>query len=166
MIQLEPQISHGNETTHLRRSRKRRTRYGRKVNRGCATPQGARCARAPNAISDASRALPWRSARSHRAGGCLEMRAVAPGSMPCSVREDLTLMNLTDLNLPPQGDDEGWEALASAQRLRGMTPQQRANNPKAEPMGHFTGRCKRCGSRDLWDDNLHYGCNTCGAFLA
>lgn len=39
------------------------------------------------------------------------------------------------------------------------------NNPNHEPVGHFTGRCKRCGSSDLWDDNLAYGCNTCGAIL-
>ena len=39
-------------------------------------------------------------------------------------------------------------------------------NPKNEPTGHFTGRCARCGSNDLWDDNLHYGCNNCGAFYS
>ena len=37
------------------------------------------------------------------------------------------------------------------------------NNPNNEPVGHFTGRCKECGSNDLWDDNLSYGCNKCGA---
>ncbi len=30
--------------------------------------------------------------------------------------------------------------------------------------GHYTGRCGRCGSSDLWDDNTAYGCNKCGAF--
>lgn len=35
-------------------------------------------------------------------------------------------------------------------------------NPRNAPTGHFTGRCK-CGSDDLWDDNLCYGCNNCGA---
>lgn len=35
-------------------------------------------------------------------------------------------------------------------------------NPKGEPTGHFTGRCGQCGSDDLWDDNLTYGCNNCG----
>jgi hypothetical protein len=40
------------------------------------------------------------------------------------------------------------------------------NNPNGEPTGHFTGRCMRCGSSDLWDDNLAYGCNSCGAFLS
>lgn len=39
------------------------------------------------------------------------------------------------------------------------------NNPRREPVGNYTGRCRYCGSKNLWDDNLHYGCNTCGAFL-
>lgn len=38
------------------------------------------------------------------------------------------------------------------------------HNPQGKPTGHFTGRCSRCGSDDLWDDNLAYGCNRCGAF--
>lgn len=38
------------------------------------------------------------------------------------------------------------------------------NNPRGEPSGHFTGRCKDCGSTNLWDDNSAYGCNTCGQF--
>ena len=36
-------------------------------------------------------------------------------------------------------------------------------NPKGEPTGPFTGRCKRCESDDLWDDCTAYGCNNCGA---
>lgn len=40
---------------------------------------------------------------------------------------------------------------------------KKKNNPRNEPTGIFTGRCKRCGSKDLWDDNLTYGCNTCDA---
>lgn len=40
------------------------------------------------------------------------------------------------------------------------------NNPHNKPVGHWTGRCAHCGSDDLWDDNLAYGCNSCGAFLA
>ena len=40
------------------------------------------------------------------------------------------------------------------------------NNPLNEPVGHWSGRCKHCGSKDLWDDNIAYGCNDCGAFLA
>ena len=39
------------------------------------------------------------------------------------------------------------------------------NNPRGEPVGDFTGRCRHCGSNDLWDDNLAYGCNSCGALL-
>jgi uncharacterized protein (DUF983 family) len=42
---------------------------------------------------------------------------------------------------------------------------KRQNNPRNEPTGPFTGRCPRCGSNDLWDDNLAYGCNKCGALL-
>lgn len=42
---------------------------------------------------------------------------------------------------------------------------RRKNNPNNEPTGRFTGRCSKCGSKDLWDDNLAYGCNCCGAFL-
>ncbi|MBY0498287.1 MAG: hypothetical protein K2P74_01560 [Nitrosomonas sp.] len=47
-----------------------------------------------------------------------------------------------------------------------LTALRKNNNPKDEPVGHFTGRCAHCGSNDLWDDNLAYGCNSCGAFLA
>lgn len=36
-------------------------------------------------------------------------------------------------------------------------------NPDGKPTGPFTGRCKRCGSDDLWDDCTAYGCNNCGA---
>lgn len=42
---------------------------------------------------------------------------------------------------------------------------RRRNNPQNEPVGHFTGRCAHCGSDDLWDDNLAYGCRSCGALL-
>jgi hypothetical protein len=43
---------------------------------------------------------------------------------------------------------------------------RRQNNPNGEPVGHYTGRCAHCGSSDMWDDNLAYGCNCCGALLA
>jgi hypothetical protein len=65
-----------------------------------------------------------------------------------------------------QNDDEYWAERARRGRLKGMSEEQQRNNPNAEPMGHFTGRCGKCGSNDLWDDNLHYGCNSCGAMLA
>src|SRR4051812_35397719 len=39
------------------------------------------------------------------------------------------------------------------------------NNPDKKPVGSHTGRCGHCGSTDLWDDNLAYGCNCCGAML-
>lgn len=42
---------------------------------------------------------------------------------------------------------------------------RRRNNPYNEPVGDYTGRCKRCGSTNLWDDDTAYGCNTCGAIF-
>jgi DNA-directed RNA polymerase subunit RPC12/RpoP len=42
---------------------------------------------------------------------------------------------------------------------------RRQNNPNNEPTGDFTRRCSECGSKNLWDDNLAYGCNDCGAIL-
>lgn len=42
---------------------------------------------------------------------------------------------------------------------------RRRNNPNNEPSGPYTGRCPHCGSNDLWDDNLAYGCNECHAIL-
>lgn len=36
-------------------------------------------------------------------------------------------------------------------------------NPNHEPTGPYTGRCKRCQSNDLWDDQTAYGCNNCGS---
>lgn len=59
------------------------------------------------------------------------------------------------------GDDAD---LNEAERVR-LRALKAANNPKREATGHYTGRCKRCGSNKLWDDNLHYGCNTCGVVL-
>lgn len=49
------------------------------------------------------------------------------------------------------------------QELQGL---RERNNPHNEAVGHFTGRCMHCGSDDLWDDNLAYGCNCCGALLS
>ena len=40
---------------------------------------------------------------------------------------------------------------------------QRSNNPSNEPTGHYTGRCAKCGSKDLWSDCTAYGCRCCGA---
>jgi hypothetical protein len=34
---------------------------------------------------------------------------------------------------------------------------------KEQPRGDYTGRCKSCGSKNLWDDHSMYGCNDCGA---
>lgn len=46
--------------------------------------------------------------------------------------------------------------------LNDLANTQLKNNPNDEPVGDCTGRCYKCGSKDLWDDNLHYGCNHCG----
>ena len=48
---------------------------------------------------------------------------------------------------------------------RTLEEMRQENNPKNEPYGHFTGRCPRCASRNLWDDNTAYGCNSCGAIF-
>jgi len=42
---------------------------------------------------------------------------------------------------------------------------RRMNNPNNEPTGHYTGRCGKCGSNNLWDDATAYGCNCCEAFF-
>lgn len=48
---------------------------------------------------------------------------------------------------------------AELQQLR------KQNNPNMEPVGHFTGRCGYCGSKDLWDDATAYGCRSCGSIF-
>jgi glutamate dehydrogenase/leucine dehydrogenase len=46
-----------------------------------------------------------------------------------------------------------------------LAEQMKQNNPNNEPVGHFTGRCMRCGSRNLWDDAAAYGCDNCDALF-
>jgi hypothetical protein len=48
---------------------------------------------------------------------------------------------------------------------RELASLRKRNNPNGEPVGDHTGRCAHCGSSDLWDDNLAYGCNSCSALL-
>lgn len=62
--------------------------------------------------------------------------------------------------MPSDTDDEKYAAELRA-RLKTLTVNP--NNPNNEPTGHYTGRCRECGSNDLWDDNSAYGCNKCGA---
>ncbi len=58
---------------------------------------------------------------------------------------------------PPPPDPPSERALQRKyERLR------RENNPAGRPTGDCTGRCWRCGSRNLWTDNLAYGCHDCG----
>jgi hypothetical protein len=59
-------------------------------------------------------------------------------------------------------DDDYWVALERRRMLDGMTPEQRRNNPNGERMGPYSGRCGKCGSKNLWEDNLVSGCNNCG----
>lgn len=49
-------------------------------------------------------------------------------------------------------------------RGNGRLEQQRGDPPPLPGCGHYTGRCGKCGSKNLWDDNMAYGCNDCGAF--
>ena len=51
------------------------------------------------------------------------------------------------------------------ENARDLNQIRRTNNPQNEPVGDCNGRCRHCGSNDLWDDNLAYGCNKCGAML-
>jgi hypothetical protein len=51
------------------------------------------------------------------------------------------------------------------ERERLMDELRLRNNPNNEPTGDFTGRCMHCGSKDLWTDNLTYGCNCCKAIF-
>ena len=57
---------------------------------------------------------------------------------------------------PPPAPPSDRELERRYERLR------RANNPRGEPVGDYTGRCMRCGSSNLWSDNLTYGCSDCG----
>lgn len=66
-----------------------------------------------------------------------------------------------------QDDDDYWEERIRRRDIASQSlyhPQRMKNNPNAKPCGHFTGRCGKCGSSNLWDDNSAYGCNDCGAF--
>lgn len=47
-------------------------------------------------------------------------------------------------------------------RIPDDRPTVTPKNPNGEPTGDFTGRCWKCGSTNLWDDNLSYGCKDCG----
>lgn len=60
-----------------------------------------------------------------------------------------------------------FDALRAAQdpSKRAVYPNLPASqtNPHGRPTGAYTGRCKRCQSDNLWDDQSAYGCNNCGA---
>ena len=68
-------------------------------------------------------------------------------------------MGISDVSFDFDFDLELQEDGEAQERAR------ETRNPNNEPTGDFTGRCRKCGSGDLWDDNLTYGCNTCGAIF-
>jgi len=55
--------------------------------------------------------------------------------------------------------------MTSEEQERWRAQQMLANNPDNRPVGDFTGRCRACGSTDLWSDNLTYGCDNCKAIF-
>ena len=58
---------------------------------------------------------------------------------------------------PSKGSDAYQAGIAAEKRKR-----RQAKEDQDLPKGDFTGRCGKCGSSDLWEDNLTYGCNSCG----
>ena len=64
--------------------------------------------------------------------------------------------------IKPPDTDKSLHPVTDPVKLGEM---RKSNNPQNKPTGHHTGRCSKCGSNDLWDDNLFYGCNSCGAWL-
>jgi hypothetical protein len=58
----------------------------------------------------------------------------------------------------------GNGALGPRKSLQELRVMQRKNNPARLPVGDLTGRCRHCGSQDIWDDCTAYGCNQCGSF--
>jgi hypothetical protein len=69
----------------------------------------------------------------------------------------------TDGYRPPEANRAGFRPKVKSNRQ--LEELRRRNNPQNKPVGPFTGRCAHCGSTDLWDDNLAYGCRCCGAML-
>lgn len=65
-----------------------------------------------------------------------------------------------------QRQQENYGDPMRRQQLKATSLQQqmlrRKNNPENKPTGPYTGRCSHCGSTNLWDDNLAYGCRDCG----
>jgi hypothetical protein len=47
-------------------------------------------------------------------------------------------------------------------KLKPIKTPMKGNEIQTEKGGDYTGRCYKCGSTNLWDDNLTYGCRSCG----
>lgn len=92
---------------------------------------------------------------------------------PSEAQQQMQAMYRTPIPRPAPKKGQKWYELVGVPdtTLTHTTPNEvlpelrRINNPNNEPTGDYTGRCQFCGSDDLWDDNLAYGCNCCGAFL-
>lgn len=67
--------------------------------------------------------------------------------------------------VPPEANTSIFKPIITSEEPGRLEHLRRTNNPDNKPVGHFTGRCAHCGSSDLWDDNLAYGCNGCEALL-
>lgn len=85
-----------------------------------------------------------------------------------------TVVIIAGSNLLPKGERESGQYFGASQKGSilpckktedQLIQMRKQNNPQGLPVGHHTGRCAYCGSNDLWDDNLAYGCNSCGAML-
>lgn len=84
------------------------------------------------------------------------------------------LIVVAGTDLLPSGEPESGQYFSAGQQGSifpteksedELAQMRRQNNPQGLPVGHHTGRCAYCGSNDLWDDNLAYGCNSCKALL-
>jgi len=64
--------------------------------------------------------------------------------------------------------DTGYDSLddCTGEEFTVMEAMRYFHNPDKQPTGVCTGRCPACGSDNLWDDNMHCGCNTCGRLIA
>ncbi len=81
---------------------------------------------------------------------------------------------VTGSTMLPRGEPESGRYYRTSQRGSilpcnksedELVSMRKQNNPQGLPVGHHTGRCAYCGSNNLWDDNLAYGCNSCGVLL-
>jgi len=63
-------------------------------------------------------------------------------------------------------DDHDARFEEAAKQRRIAEYKQRIKQKSQQLTGHYTGRCGKCGSSDLWDDVTMYGCNSCNAMFS